>query len=54
MTYYVEVVDPPEGGMSKPLRFKLGPFSTRDAAEEMAQRARATNSRSVAKIIENA
>lgn len=52
MTYIVEVVDPPENSLTRPLRFRLGPFDSRDEAEKMALRAKETNSRAETRIVE--
>lgn len=53
MSYVVEVIDPPSHPLERPLRFRLGPYTTKDEAEEMARRAKATNSRAQTRIVEN-
>lgn len=52
MSYLVEVIDPPDNALARPVRFKLGPYATRAEAEKMAKRAEATNSRATTSIIE--
>jgi hypothetical protein len=52
MSYIVEVIDPPDNALARPMHFKLGPFSSRDEAEKMAMRARQTNSRATTRIVE--
>ncbi|MDQ6603663.1 MAG: hypothetical protein M3176_11610 [Chloroflexota bacterium] len=52
MSYVVEVIDPPDNALARPMRFHLGPFATRDEAEKMAKRAEATNSRATTRIVE--
>jgi hypothetical protein len=52
MTYIVQVVDPPDNPLARPLAFRLGPFATREEAERMALRAKATNSRAMTQIVE--
>lgn len=52
MTFVVEVIDPPEYALARPLKFRLGPFATKEEAEKMALRARETNSRATTRIVE--
>jgi hypothetical protein len=52
MSYIVEVIDPPDNALARPMRFKLGPFATREEAERMALRAKETNSRATTQIVE--
>ena len=52
MSYLVEVIDPPDNTLARPVKFKLGPYATRDEAEKMAKRAEATNSRATTRIVE--
>lgn len=52
MSYVVEVVDPPSHPLERPLRFRLGPYKTKDEAEEMARRAKETNGRAQTRIVE--
>jgi hypothetical protein len=53
MSYLVEVTDPPTHPLERPLRFRLGPFTSREEAERMAQRAQETNSRTETRIVEH-
>lgn len=52
MTYLVEVLDPPDHPLARPLTFRLGPFQTREEAERMALRAKATNARATTRVVE--
>jgi len=52
MSYVVEVIDPPDNALARPMKFKLGPFATRPEAEKMAKRAQETNSRATTRIVE--
>ena len=52
--FFVKVCDPPDGPTSRPLQFRLGPFSRREEAEVIAQRARATRGGTVVCVIESA
>lgn len=49
--YFVHVVDPPSGGLTRALQFRLGPFAQRDQAEAIAARARATNEGTETRIV---
>lgn len=50
--YFVDVVDPPNSVLARPLQFRLGPYAQRDQAEAIAARARATNDGTETQIVE--
>jgi len=50
--FIVQVHDPPDNPMSRPLEFRLGPFADREQAEAMAARAVETQGGTTVEVIE--